>query len=160
MTGQIVSLKIKKTNKSNLSRSSIVTSMLQLNCNVLTMMQYIHCLRKVHNQSNAICRQIICVDIEVEYFCDNIFYHNPHRYVFCCTQNLAWNWYGMEVWKIVFHSILEIFHSVPFWHLPYSIPKFRFHFIPYHALTRVATETLKSNSRTFQDFFSSFSRTF
>ena len=36
----------------------------------------------------------------------------------------------MEVWKIVFHSILEIFHSIPFWHLPYSIPKFPFHSIP------------------------------
>ena len=36
------------------------------------MMQYVHCLRNVHNQSTAICRQIICVDIEVEYFCDNI----------------------------------------------------------------------------------------
>ena len=36
----------------------------------------------------------------------------------------------MEVWKIVFHSILEIFHSIPFWHLPYSILKFPFHSIP------------------------------
>ena len=35
----------------------------------------------------------------------------------------------MEVWKIVFHFILEIFHSIPFWHLPYSIPKFPFHSI-------------------------------
>ena len=46
--------------------------MLQLNCNVLTMMQYVHCLRNVHNQSTAICRQLICADIEVEYFCDGI----------------------------------------------------------------------------------------
>ena len=37
----------------------------------------------------------------------------------------------MEVWKIVFHSIFEIFHSIPFWHLPYSIPKFPFHSIPF-----------------------------
>ena len=36
------------------------------------MMQYVHCLRNVHNQNTAICRQIICVDNEVEYFCDNI----------------------------------------------------------------------------------------
>ena len=36
----------------------------------------------------------------------------------------------MEVWKIVFHFILEIFHCIPFWHLPYSIPKFPFHSIP------------------------------
>ena len=34
-TRQIVSLKIKKNSKSNLSRSSTVISMLQLNCNVL-----------------------------------------------------------------------------------------------------------------------------
>ena len=44
----------------------------------------------------------------------------------------------MEVWKIVFHSILEIFHSIPFWYLPYSIPKFPFHsipfFIPFHTM--------------------------
>ena len=44
----------------------------------------------------------------------------------------------MEVWKIVFHFILEIFHSTPFWHLPYSIPKFPFrsifHSISHHAL--------------------------
>ena len=39
----------------------------------------------------------------------------------------------MEVWKIVFHSILEVFHSIPFWHLPYSIPKFPFHFI-FHSI--------------------------
>ena len=38
-------------------------------------MQYVHCLRYVHNQSIAICRQILCVDIEVEYFCDSIVYH-------------------------------------------------------------------------------------
>ena len=46
--------------------------MLQLNCNVLTMMQYVHCLRNVDNQSTANCRQIICADIEVKFFCDNI----------------------------------------------------------------------------------------
>ena len=38
---------------------------------------------------------------------------------------------GMEVWKIVFHFILEIFRSIPFWHLPYSIAKFPFHPIPF-----------------------------
>ena len=50
----------------------------------------------------------------------------------------------MEVWKIVFHSILEIFHSIPFWHLPYSIPKFPFHSIPYHALLAEASFLLRS----------------
>ena len=36
------------------------------NCNVLSMMQYVHCLRNLRNQSTAICRQIIRVNIEVE----------------------------------------------------------------------------------------------
>ena len=40
---------------------------------------------------------------------------------------------GMEVWKIVFHSMPEIFHSIPFWQLPYSKPKFPFHF-PFHSI--------------------------
>ena len=71
----------------SLSRSSTVTSMLQLNWIVLTMMQYVHCLRNVHNQSTAICRQIICIDIEVEYFCDNIIITTRHRYVFFCKYN-------------------------------------------------------------------------
>ena len=75
--GELSALKQKNNNKSNLSRSSTVTSMLQLNCNVLTIMQYVHCLRNVLNQSTAICRQIVCVDIEVEYFRDNIIYHYP-----------------------------------------------------------------------------------
>ena len=38
------------------------------------MMQCVHCLRNVHNQATALCRQIICVGIEVEYFCDNTIY--------------------------------------------------------------------------------------
>ena len=45
---------------------------------------------------------------------------------------------GMEVWKIVFHFILEIFHPIPFWHFPYSIPNFRIHIfhisVPFHSL--------------------------
>ena len=47
------------------------------NCNALTMMQYVHCLRIINNQSTAICRQIIRLDIEVEYFYDNIIFHHP-----------------------------------------------------------------------------------
>ena len=39
----------------------------------------------------------------------------------------------MEVWKIVFHFILEIFNCIPFRHLPYSIPKFPFHSI-FHSI--------------------------
>ena len=37
----------------------------------------------------------------------------------------------MEEWKIVFHSICEMFHFIPFWHITYSIPKFPFNSI-YH----------------------------
>ena len=40
----------------------------------------------------------------------------------------------MEVWKIVFHFILEIFHSIPFWHLPYrNFHSISFHF-PFHSI--------------------------
>ena len=51
-------------------------------------------------------------------------------YFFVNTMHKIYNEIGMEVWKIVFHFILEIFHSIPFWRLPYSIPKFPFHSIP------------------------------
>ena len=80
--------------------------MLQLNYNVLTTMQNVHCLRYVPYQSNAICRQIICVDIEVEYFCDNIIITTRHRYVFFCeynAQNLVWYWYGSMEDCLPFH---------------------------------------------------------
>ena len=54
------------------------------------------------------------------------------------TMQKIWYEIGMEVWKIVFHFILEIFHSIPFWHLPYSIQKFPFHSIlfsiPFHTI--------------------------
>ena len=73
-----------------------------------------------------------------------------HWYVSFCkynARNLVWNWYGsmedclpFHSWNLPFHSILEIFHSIPFWHLPYSIPKFLFHSIfhsiPCHALPK------------------------
>ena len=36
------------------------------------MMQCVHCQRNKHNQSTAICLQIMRVDIELEYFCDSI----------------------------------------------------------------------------------------
>ena len=104
--------------------------MLQLNCNLRTMMQYVHCLRNIHNQSTANCRQIICVDIEVEYFCNNVIITTRHRYVFFCkynARNLVWNWYGR------LSSIPFLKSSIPFWHLPYSIPKFPFHSI-FHSI--------------------------
>ena len=58
-----------------------------------------------------------------------LFITTRHRYAFFCKYNAR---SSMElVWKIVFYSILEIFHSIPFWYLPYSIPKFSFHSIPF-----------------------------
>ena len=101
------------------------------------MMQYVECLHKIHNQSVAICRQIICVDN----FCHNIIYHHPTSvYFFVNTVTIS----SMKlVWKygrlssipflkssIPFHSASSMFHteiSVPF--------HFIFHSIPYHALS-------------------------
>ena len=40
-------------------------------------MQYVHCLRNVHNHKYHNLSKIIFTDIEVEYFCDNIIYHYP-----------------------------------------------------------------------------------
>ena len=72
-------LSISKKNKSNLSRSLTITSMLQLNFDELTMMQYVYYLLYVHTKlpKPAICLQIIRIDIEVEYLCDNNIYHYP-----------------------------------------------------------------------------------
>ena len=64
----------------------------------------------------------------------------------------------MEVWKIVFHSILEIFHSIPFWHLPYSIPKFLFHF-PFHSIPCPGCNT-KVTPRTDANYWEGCSRNF
>ena len=99
-------------------------------------MHYVHCLCNVHNQSTALCLQILCVDIEVEYFCDNIIYHySTSVCIFLwiqCTKS------SMElVWKYGrLSSIPFLKSSIPFWHLPYSIPKFAFHsiFIPFHTM--------------------------
>ena len=46
-----------------------------MQCTVVTMMQCVHSLHNTRNQSKAICRQLIRIDIEVEYFCDNIIYN-------------------------------------------------------------------------------------
>ena len=69
-----------------------------------------------------------------------LFITKQRLYLFFCncnTQNL--------VWKIVFHSILEIFYFILFWHLPYSIPKFPFHsffhFIPCPANNLITQNT-------------------
>ena len=42
----------------------------------------------------------------------------------------------MELWTIVFHSIFKFFHSIPFWHFPYSMPFHTIpcHFTPFHAI--------------------------
>ena len=75
-TWQIVNLKKKK--KKQVKPVKVVNCNINAaNCKVLKMMQYVHCLRNINYQSTAICRQILPVDIEVEYFCDNIIYHHP-----------------------------------------------------------------------------------
>ena len=71
---QIVYLKIKKQVKPVKVVNHNINA---ANCNVLTKMKCVHCVRNKHNQSPAICRQIIRVDIEEEYICDNIIYHHP-----------------------------------------------------------------------------------
>ena len=83
------------------------------NCYVLTMIQYVHCLRNINNQSTAICRQIIRVDIEAKYFCDYIIYHHPTSV--CIFLQIQYTKPSMElVWKNRRNS------SIPF--LKSSIP--------------------------------------
>ena len=95
------------------------------------MMQYVHFLRNINNQTTAICQQIIRVYIlQFNTSVTILFFTTRHRYVFFCkcnAQNLVCNWYGSMEDCLPFYSIFEIFHSIPFWHLPYSIPKFPFH---------------------------------
>ena len=101
------------------------------------MMQYVHCLRNAHNQTTAICRQIICADIELNTSA-TIFYHCPTSVcIFLETQctkssmELVWK-YG-RLSSIPFLKSSIPFHSVIF-HIPYrnfrSIP---FHF-PFHSI--------------------------
>ena len=74
MTCQIVNLKIKKKVKP----VKVVNYNINVaTCDVISMMQYVHCLHNLHNQSTAICKQIIRVNIEVEYFSENIIYFYP-----------------------------------------------------------------------------------
>ena len=92
-------------------------------------MQYVRCLRYINNQSTAICRQIIGVDIEVEYFCDNIIYHHPTSasYVFLqvqCSKS------SMDlVWKYGRLSSIPFLKSSIHFILASSISKFPFHSI-------------------------------
>ena len=62
MTWRIVNLK-KKVKPVKVVNYNINAA----NCYVLTMMEYVHCLRYIYNYCVAICRQIIFVDIEVKY---------------------------------------------------------------------------------------------
>ena len=103
MTCQIVNLKIKKVKPVKVVNHNINA----VNCNALTMMQYVHCLRNLHNQTTSICQQIIRVNIEVEYLRDNIIYHYLTSVYFFCkynAQNLVWNWYGSMEDCLPFHS--------------------------------------------------------
>ena len=83
MTCQKVNLKIKKVKPVQVVNYNINAAY----CNVLGMMQCVPSLRNLHNQSTAICQQIKRVNIEVEYFCDNIIYHHPRSIDFFCKYN-------------------------------------------------------------------------
>ena len=106
--------------------------MLQMHCTVLTMMQYVHCLRNINYQSTAICRQIIRVDIEVEYFCDNIFYH--HRTTVCIFLYMQCSKSSVELVRKYgrLSSIPFLKSSVPFHSGIFHIPHRNFHFILFH----------------------------
>ena len=92
------------------------------NCYVLSIMKYVHFLRNINYQSTSICRQIIRVDIEVEYLCDNIIYH-------CIFLQIQCTKYSMElVWKCGRLSSISFYSGI--FHIPYR----NFRFIPYHAL--------------------------
>ena len=57
-------------------------------------------------------------------------------YFFVNTMHKIQYGIGSEIWKIVFHFILEIFHSIPFWHLhiPYrNFCSISFYF-PFHSI--------------------------
>ena len=124
---------------SNLSRSSTVTSMLQLNCDLLTIMQYVHCLRNVHNQSTAICRQIVgYAQILKLNTSATIFLSLPDICMYFSVNTMHEIKYGigMKIWKIAFHSILEF--SIPFhsgiFHFPYRNFHSIFHSVPFYTM--------------------------
>ena len=108
------------------------------NCYVLTMRQYVHCLRNTNNQSTAICRQIIRVDIEVEYFCDNIVCHHPTSV--CIFLQIQYTKSSMGlVWKYRRNSSIPVLkYSIPFYfgifHIPYRNFRSIAFSIPYHVL--------------------------
>ena len=88
-------------------------------------MECVHCLRNINNQSTAICRQVILVDIEVKYLCDDIIYHCIFLPIQCTkfSMQLVWKYVRMSfpfhAWNLPFRSILasSIFHteiSAPF----------------------------------------------
>ena len=116
-----------------------------LQSNVVTMMQYINHLHNEYTQPNyAICRQILTVDIEGEYFGDNVICHYPTSVQVCfsvTTMHEILYGIGKEVWKIAFHSILEIFHSIHsgIFHIPYR----NFRSIPFHSISCPAEKTLE-----------------
>ena len=94
-------------------------------------MQYVHCLRS---------RPIHKVARFVDNFCDNIVYHYQTSvgYIFFCkcnARNPARNLYERM------SSILFLKSSIPFWHLPYSSPKFLFHSI-FHTMPWLLTNDI------------------
>ena len=98
------------------------------------MMQYVHCLHNINNQSTAICRQIIRIDIAAKYSVTILFITDRHQYAFYCKYNAQKS--SMElVWKYGrLSSIPFLKSSIPFHSGIFHIPYHNFRSIPYHAL--------------------------
>ena len=77
----------------------------------------------VHDRITVlICRRMISCETLLHSFS----FHHPYLFFYIYHErNLEWNCYGR------LSSILFLKSSIPLWHLPYSIPKFPFHFIPF-----------------------------
>ena len=118
---------------------------LQIAMNILydMMMQSLHCLCNVHDQTTPlICQWMISC-----YTLPNIFsYHNSLSICIFCKcheRNLVWNWYGSMEDCLPFHSWNLPFHSSIF-HIPYE----NFHSVSYHALLTKAKAAWNWNAKT------------
>ena len=123
--------KKKKTTKKQIKPVKVVNYNINAaNCNVLTMMQYVHCLRSINNQSSAICKQILPVDIEVEYFCNNIIYH--HSTSVCIFLQIPCTKSSMNLLRKYgrLSSISFLKSSIPFHSGIFHIPYRNFHTLP------------------------------
>ena len=98
-TWQIVNFEMKK--KSQICQIRLL-SITAANCNVVTVMQYVHILPNTHNQNTAICQKIIRNTSERLLFITTrhpfIFFYKYH------ARNLVWNRYRNREDCLPFHS--------------------------------------------------------